>query len=144
MQQPGILQPAKADSTSIGRRRFTEQRPQQLSVASPWWVSNKSHKGSSCRRNAKPICNRHGVCGTYLPQQCPPIVVWPHSNDSVVIHTVHMSVTRSDVTPRNASLGLWRLYSGFQLYFRISSVLLTSMRDLRREGTRSFGAIKPV
>ena len=58
-----------------------------LSVASPWWVSNKSHKGSSCRRNAKPICNRHGVCGTYLPQQCSPIVVWTHSNDSVVIHT---------------------------------------------------------
>eukprot|EP01047_Picozoa_sp_COSAG01_P034905 COSAG01_NODE_2644_length_7322_cov_10.222899_6_plen_99_part_00 len=25
MQQPGILQPAEADSTSIGRRRFTEQ-----------------------------------------------------------------------------------------------------------------------
>jgi hypothetical protein len=24
MQQPGILQPAEADSTSIGRRRFTE------------------------------------------------------------------------------------------------------------------------
>jgi hypothetical protein len=24
MQQPGILQPAKADSQSIGRRRFTE------------------------------------------------------------------------------------------------------------------------
>eukprot|EP01047_Picozoa_sp_COSAG01_P037630 COSAG01_NODE_3004_length_6735_cov_44.599759_7_plen_226_part_00 len=32
-----------------------------LSVASPWWVSNKSHKGSSCRRNAKPICNRRFV-----------------------------------------------------------------------------------
>ena len=61
--------------------------PWLLSVASPWWVSNKSHKGSSCRRNAKPICNGHGVCGTYLPQQCPPIVVWTHSNDSVVIHT---------------------------------------------------------
>eukprot|EP01047_Picozoa_sp_COSAG01_P059836 COSAG01_NODE_7245_length_3285_cov_2.517891_4_plen_69_part_01 len=30
-----------------------------LSVASPWWVSNKSHKGSSCRRNAKLICNGH-------------------------------------------------------------------------------------
>jgi hypothetical protein len=26
MQQPGILQPAEADSTSIGRRRFTEQQ----------------------------------------------------------------------------------------------------------------------
>jgi hypothetical protein len=26
MQQPGILQPAEADSTSIGRRRFTEPR----------------------------------------------------------------------------------------------------------------------
>jgi hypothetical protein len=26
MQQPGILQPAEADSTSIGRRRFTEMR----------------------------------------------------------------------------------------------------------------------
>jgi hypothetical protein len=24
IQQPGILQPAEADSTSIGRRRFTE------------------------------------------------------------------------------------------------------------------------
>jgi hypothetical protein len=24
MQQPGILQPAEADSPSIGRRRFTE------------------------------------------------------------------------------------------------------------------------
>jgi hypothetical protein len=30
---------------------------------------------------------------------------------------IHMSVTISDVTPRNASLGLWRLYSGFQLYY---------------------------
>jgi hypothetical protein len=65
------------------------QRPagQPCHVASPWWVSNKSHKGSFCRRNAKPICNRHGVCGTYLPQQCSPIVVWTHSNDSVAIHT---------------------------------------------------------
>jgi hypothetical protein len=26
MQQPGILRPAEADSTSIGRRRFTEQQ----------------------------------------------------------------------------------------------------------------------
>jgi hypothetical protein len=25
MQQPGILQPAEADTPSIGRRRFTEQ-----------------------------------------------------------------------------------------------------------------------
>jgi hypothetical protein len=25
MQQPGILQPAEADSPSIGRRRFTEK-----------------------------------------------------------------------------------------------------------------------
>jgi hypothetical protein len=58
-----------------------------LSVASPWWVSNKSHKGSSCRRNAKLICNGHGVCGTYVPRHCPPIVVWTHSNDSVAIHT---------------------------------------------------------
>ena len=28
-----------------------------------------------------------------------------------------MSVTRWDVTPRNASLGLQRLYSGFQLHY---------------------------
>jgi hypothetical protein len=27
MQQPGILQPAEADSPSIGRRRFTEIAP---------------------------------------------------------------------------------------------------------------------
>ena len=58
-----------------------------LSVASPWWVSNKSHKGSSCRRNAKLICNGHGVCGTYVPRHCSPIVVWTHSNDCVAIHT---------------------------------------------------------
>ena len=48
---------------------------------------NKSHKGSSCRRNAKLICNGHGVCGTYVPHHCSPIVVWTHSNDSVAIHT---------------------------------------------------------
>ena len=59
----------------------------QLSVASPWWVSNKSHKGSSCRRNAKLICNGHGVCGTYVPRHYSPIVVWTHSNDRVAIHT---------------------------------------------------------
>eukprot|EP01047_Picozoa_sp_COSAG01_P001535 COSAG01_NODE_35_length_34814_cov_128.883624_24_plen_97_part_00 len=61
-----------------------------LSVASPWWVSNKSHKGSSCRCNAKLICNGHGVCGTYVPRHCSPIVVWTHSNDCVAIHT-HVS-----------------------------------------------------
>jgi hypothetical protein len=64
-----------------------EQQQQQLSVASPWWVSNKSHKGSSCCRNAKLICNGHGVCGTYVPHHCSPIVVWTHSNDCVAIHT---------------------------------------------------------
>jgi hypothetical protein len=38
MQQPGILQPAEADSTSIGRRRFTEVRfgrTQQLLLLVP-------------------------------------------------------------------------------------------------------------
>ena len=30
MQQPGILQPAEADSPSIGRRRFTEEAAQPL------------------------------------------------------------------------------------------------------------------
>jgi hypothetical protein len=30
MQQPGILQPAEADSQSIGRRRFTEDSSSQL------------------------------------------------------------------------------------------------------------------
>jgi hypothetical protein len=34
MQQPGILQPAEADSPSIGRRRFTEQ-PGILQPAEP-------------------------------------------------------------------------------------------------------------
>jgi hypothetical protein len=29
MQQPGILQPAEADSPSIGRRRFTEEGPNE-------------------------------------------------------------------------------------------------------------------
>eukprot|EP01047_Picozoa_sp_COSAG01_P116441 COSAG01_NODE_45109_length_412_cov_1.437700_1_plen_41_part_10 len=37
MQQPGILQPAEADSTSIGRRRFTEQ----ASAASHWPLAHK-------------------------------------------------------------------------------------------------------
>jgi hypothetical protein len=44
-------------------------------------------KGSSCRRNAKLICNGHGMCGTYVPRHCSPIVVWTHSNDCVAIHT---------------------------------------------------------
>jgi hypothetical protein len=42
---------------------------------------------SSCRRNAKPICNGHGVCGTHVPHHFSPIVVWTHSNDRVTIHT---------------------------------------------------------
>eukprot|EP01047_Picozoa_sp_COSAG01_P062996 COSAG01_NODE_8098_length_2921_cov_64.658165_2_plen_250_part_00 len=41
----------------------------------------------TCRRNAKLICNGHGVCGTYVPHHCSPIVVWTHSNDCVAIHT---------------------------------------------------------
>eukprot|EP01047_Picozoa_sp_COSAG01_P089656 COSAG01_NODE_21701_length_889_cov_1.796203_2_plen_246_part_01 len=32
----------------------------------------------TCRRNAKLICNGHGVCGTYVPHHCSPIVVWTH------------------------------------------------------------------
>jgi hypothetical protein len=70
---------------------------------------------------------------------------------------IHMSVTRWDVTPRNASLGLQRLYSGNIFGKRYyGDVILTSIRVLQREGTRgaprkkdsgapqSFGAIKPA
>eukprot|EP01047_Picozoa_sp_COSAG01_P046914 COSAG01_NODE_4439_length_5022_cov_8.812919_1_plen_187_part_10 len=35
---------------------------------------------TTSRRNAKLICNGHGVCGTYVPRHCSPIVVWTHSN----------------------------------------------------------------
>eukprot|EP01047_Picozoa_sp_COSAG01_P012675 COSAG01_NODE_577_length_15268_cov_31.213462_11_plen_137_part_00 len=80
-------QPMTRSKTTTSVRSHCCQPPKLLSVASPWWVSNKSHKGSSCRRNAKLICNGHGVCGTYVPRHCSPIVVWTHSNDRVAIHT---------------------------------------------------------
>jgi hypothetical protein len=76
-----------AAALQSGNFHFGAEPARLLSVASPWWVSNKSHKGSSCRRNAKLICNGHGVCGTYVPHHCSPIVVWTHSNDCVAIHT---------------------------------------------------------
>jgi hypothetical protein len=92
---PRIYMYELARTRSRGRSRHAARRRRaagsqarlQLSVASPWWVSNKSHKGSSCRRNAKLICNGHGVCGTYVPRHCSPIVVWTHSNDCVAGYT---------------------------------------------------------
>ena len=48
---------------------------------------NPTVKLESCCCNAKLICNGHGVCGTYVPRHCSPIVVWTHSNDCVAIHT---------------------------------------------------------
>jgi hypothetical protein len=75
------------------------------------------------------VCVGHMYPAIALPQSCglTPTIAWLY---------IHMSVTRWDVTPRNVSLGLQRLYSGFQLHFRISSVLLTSIHPLQREGTR--------
>jgi hypothetical protein len=44
MQQPGILQPAEADSPpSIGRRRFSELRKFVCRrVGDPFWISSSS------------------------------------------------------------------------------------------------------
>jgi hypothetical protein len=39
MQQPGILQPAEADSQSIGRRRFTEQAAFSSGWNSACWLA---------------------------------------------------------------------------------------------------------
>jgi hypothetical protein len=47
------------------------------------------------------------------------------------------SVVKVAASFRSASLGLQRLYSGTQLHFRISSVILTSIRPLQREGARA-------
>jgi hypothetical protein len=87
-KQPPYSQQPASQARGGGAAYAAAAAQQQLSVASPWWVSNKSHKGSSCRRNAKLICNGHGVCGTYVPHHCSPIVVWNHSNDCVLY--IHM------------------------------------------------------
>jgi hypothetical protein len=80
-QWPGGLAPATASSGRYGALL--------LWVASPRWplTNSPTSRRSSCCRNAKLICNGHGVCGTYVPHHCSHIVVWTHSNDCVAIHT---------------------------------------------------------
>jgi hypothetical protein len=59
-----------------------------LWVASPRWPLTNLPRRACSRRNAKSICNGHGVCGTtYVPHHCSPIVVWTHPNDRVALHT---------------------------------------------------------
>jgi hypothetical protein len=84
MQQPGILQPAEADSTSIGRRRFTETSATESpsKIQTTHWRCRAGAARRPCfagrglglalrRRYAgrTPHCTRTipGVCGLPVP-----------------------------------------------------------------------------
>jgi hypothetical protein len=72
MQQPGILQPAEADSTSIGRRRLTEDPScllgrNSLRARFPWLLLGRAHwsrplRGPSSVASVAPTVPTAGVC----------------------------------------------------------------------------------
>jgi hypothetical protein len=101
-----------------------------------WWVSNKSHKGSSCRRNAKLLYVTDTVCVWDI---CTPPLLSHSRVDSLQRLRGYTYTCRLRDGTLHLVTPVWGhapLYSGNVFGKRYGDVILTSIRPLQREGTR--------